>query len=301
MKTSGSIGTVVKQIADGVNASVSEYLKNNKSSVDEALKDINKGSGSLIDVAKTLVTCTKAEDGTFYPDVIVRFSIFEASNSVEVSIRSKLKADLKTTASKTLKFDEKFLEKVVAFFLEQEEVMYRKACAVENIEALNAKFDQICTDAATPFKVSFAVGNDFINSISDDSIVFGVSVTQANKVASLAIMAEEGDEYANYVAEQAKNSFVEAVKAAGTTVNFVKAKEPNVTKITDFSSKMSVHKLIRKTYTKSYDKTKAGVVYYHDKESNVFALLNKAEDGKVTTLLSPFNTETLEKVDVKIG
>lgn len=301
MKTSGSIGTVVKQIADGVQASVAEYLSGNKASVDEALKDINKGSGTLIDVAKTLVTCTKAEDGTFYPDVIVRYSIYEASNSVDISIRSKLKADLKTTASKVVKFDEKFLEKTAAFFLEQEEIMFRKACAVENIEALNAKFDQICSDNATPFKVSFAIGNEFINSISDDSITFGVSVQQANKVASLAIMAEEGDDYANYVAEQAKNSFVEAVKAAGSTINFVKAKEPNVTKITDFTSKMSVHKLIRKSYTKSYDKTKAGVVYYHDKESNVFALLNKAEDGKVTTLLSPFNTETLEKVNVQIG
>ena len=179
--------------------------------------------------------------------------------------------------------------------------MYRKECAVENITALNEKFDEIYTENKLPFKVNFAIGNEFVHAITDDSVTFGVSVAQANKVAALGIFSAEGDEYSDYVANRAKTAFIDAVKAAGTTINFVKAKEPNVTKITGFTTKMSVYKLIRKSYSKNYDKAKSGIVYYHDKENNVFALLNKAEDGSVTTILSPFNTETLEKVDVKIG
>ena len=257
MKTSGFIGSVVKQITDNVNQAVAS--------------------------------------------VIVRYAVYEGTNSVEVSIRSKLKADLKTTASKAIKFDEKFFDKVVAFFLEQEELMFRKECAVENVAALNEVFAQLCEDNKTPFKVQFAIGDNFIHTITDEYITFGITVAQANRVSTLAIIPAEGDEYSEFVAEQAKKNFVDAAKAAGTTVAFVKAKEPNVTKITEFSTKMSVYKLIRKSYTKNFDKAKAGVCYYYDKDNNVFAIVNKADDGSVSTLLSPFNTETLEKVSVKIG
>lgn len=301
MKTSGFIGTVVKQINDEVNASVQNYTKTNKGIVDAALADINKGAETLIDVAKTFVTCTQSESGVFYPSVIVRYVVFEKSNSVEVTIRSKLKADIKTSATSVFKFNDKFLENVTAFFLEQAELMFRKECAVENVTALNERFEQICTENNTPFKVQFAIDGNFISAITDEYVCFGISITQANRIPSLAIVSDTEEDYTAYVANQAKVNFVEAVKAAGTTIAFVKAKEPNIMKITEFSTKMSVHKLIRKSYTKNIEKAKSGVCYYHDKDANVFAIVNKAEDGTITTLLSPFNTETLEKVDVKIG
>ena len=276
----------------------------NASSVDDADEKISE---MLAKVDKVFSVYT--DDMISLPDHISRFShSVDNINPITLTVRSKLKANVKYTRSVDITVDENLVASMAQVFSDSLFEMYHLNEAYNNVVELNGMLSDICEANEIPYKFSFNVSStstSIIESITNDEVVFNASVSRAQEIADLGI-CQSGNEYADFVHDEAVTTLVEALKAIQTTVQLIKGNIDIIKNITGVSTKKHASKIIRGAYHKNaryIAKQKSGVAYYNEtvdingEEVNVFAIVEKAKDGAMSVVLNPFDTKTLMNVD----
>lgn len=267
--------------------------------------------GEVFANLKSIVVGTTFEDYGF-PKFIASYKTYEKDGKLDyadVTIKASLKAETKYKYTVSIAADG-FLKKVSDAFEVAVMQLQRISIAEENLKALNARISDVLQDVDC-VKISFVLGDNFVEDITDKEIVFGATVEAALNVSAVKIMQYSDDytEFNKYLAEDETAKLVEALKDR-TAPQVLKAGISLIETMTELHSKKRADKLLRLTYHKQakfFDSLVKGGVGYVSKtikvdgeEVEIFALLEKSAEGDVSVKLSPFNIKTTFNVDYDI-
>lgn len=271
------------------------------------------GIQKVKDIIEAIVKGTDFE-GTSVSKFLSSFKSFDADGKldyIELTIKSKLKAEYPYRSVVTIKADDTLIDKMCDAYADALIQLLYIDLAGENIGEINALINQIVTENNIPISFGFTISdktNSFIASIDNSKVVFNASIANAFELSKNA-MFQEGDEYADRVRETAIEGFVENLKALQTTPQIIKSGLSIITDLTGLKTKKRAERLIRQTYHKQaihFNAVKEGVGYYEatvtvdGEEVEIFALLKKDADGEISVILNPFNVKTLFTVDYDV-
>ena len=293
----------------------SACINANKTKVPALLEAVKSGNtDKILDVVtdiqrsvETIIAGTYIAD-EHYPDFISKISASVAD--VEVSIRTKLRLDYKIVNKTHIAYTESFVEDLVRFYLDSLCSMYYVEIGKAHIKVLNGVLAEIMAEAGLKYILEFAVDADadtLVKEITDEKLVLNATLSEALNLANYGI-CRSGDEFSELVAKEAKEDLINAFKACSTTVAVLKSNIKLIKDITEVSTKKRATTLIRAAYHKNantLDNVPVGksAIGYVDKKVNdraIFALVKKNEDGKMSVVLTPFDQETYENVDVAV-
>lgn len=315
MKTRATIN----KARDGIYAEITSGLSGlnsvRKSQVESLVgASVDAGLASLSEILAQVESIVKAPmvEGISLPQFIAKISTTDEGTltSFTLSIRSKLKAAVKYKKEYTIAVDSDVIINISNAFVESLFELFYQELANENVEALNAKVTEICEANGLPTNFKFVVSDakSVIVSIDNDMVVFNADVNRALGLALLPIF-QSGDEYSDMVCKDATEKLVEQLKTCQTTTQLIKGNVSLIKDVTDISTKKRASKLIRGAYhrkAENLDKVKEGVGYFEDtvkvgkEDVKVFALVEKAADGKLSVVLNPFDVTTLFAVDFDV-
>ena len=315
MKTCGQI----VKIANGVYAEAMEGLANLKEVKADVVssitsKSVEDGVAIVKDIINAVETIVKAPrvDGVGLPEFLSRLTYSEDSlDKISITIRSKLKAKVKYSKTSEITVDGELVDNIGKFYIDTLYEMYYITVAQENIDELNEKIASIIAENEIPYSFKFVVepdNNSIVVSIDNNEAVFNASVSKAQDIADLPIF-KSGDEYNDLVCAEATEKLVDSLKAVQTTTQLIKGGVSLIKDIVGVSTKKRANKLIRGSYhrqAKYLDKVKSGIGYYNEivkingEDVEVFALVEKAENGELSVVLNPFDVKTLFNVDFDV-
>lgn len=198
------------------------------------------------------------------------------------------------------------LEEVYKFMLSVYEILITDELAEENLAKVNDVLSQAVNNSGVDYeiKVVTSLGNKGkkIASISDDEIVF---VADDDRVFDLddiiALLDDETDTISYDVIQEQYESLVKEIASAQTTPQLVGIHGGSlVAYVCDINKRLKPITLIKKVYSKNVFKLtgdKDTVAYYF--LDNVYSALSR-RDGAFDVVLSPFDVDTLQKVDIDI-
>ena len=316
MKTGVQIKKEVVELKETVDSYVKKYLENHKnleqditnaSSVEEGFNVVNTIVNS-IDSFYNISTV----NGYTLPKHLIRLSFIEGDlTSISLTIRTKLKASFSYAKKVNLSVKDNIIDNIIKAFDDACFEMYNIEQATNNLNELNTVIANICKESEIPYTFGFTVtggGSSIVDSISDDSIIFNASITNALDVANLSI-CRSGDEYSDYVRDEAISRLVAQLRTIPTTVQLIKSKIQIISDVVGVTTKKHASKIIRGAYHKNaryIGKQKAGVAYYNEKvdingeQVDVFSIIEKNADGTYAVLLKPFDTKTLFNVEFDV-
>lgn len=276
-------------------------------------KGIDDAFAIIEDINSSLTLLVK---NTLFNGVGVKFTsrvqgngFANALSSVDLTISSARNAGYKYRNQVSFSVDENIAEKLA------EE--YRKAAvdilygdyAYSNVEELNASVAEFTNDCA--FKVRFAVSDDYVTDINNDTVVFGIGVNEALNLSETAdkliyngTTEEEADAFKKAIVNSVREEFVEFLNTASNTVSIIAAKNPVIAEVTGVTAKRRPDKYIRCILHKNakYLSTcKKGVGYFQENinGTDVFAIVSKDENG-LKVVLNPYDIESNLNVDVDV-
>lgn len=310
----------IKTIANGIYSSAMDSLvklEANKKSVVKGIAkkkddDFSSIISQLVSDIETIIKGTYFE-GISVPDFISKITTVqdEDGRTLKISIRSKLKAAYKFVRERNVTITDNIVEDIATFYIDALFEMFYLDMAHKNVTALNDKIAGIVKENEIPYTVVFVVSDTaktIVNSITDNSLVLNASISEAHNIASLGLFYE-GSEYNDMVAAEAAKKLADELKAVQTPVQFLKSNNDLIKKLTGVSTKKRANKLIREIHhrkVENLDAVKQGIGYFNaevevaGEQVEIFALVEKSEDGTKTVILSPFNVKTLEKVDYNV-
>ena len=224
---------------------------------------------------------------------------------VGLSLKNKRSEDFEFKMKADIVYSERIFEEVSDFIVCAYNSLLTDALIRANLEVVNSTLANICKDAGLSFKVSFIspLGreNKKIEKITDDELVYVAVEERVFDIDDLVIFADKDNEE---LAESYKNEYdylVSKFASVQTTPQFVDMNVSLVSYLGDISDYVKAFTLIRKVNTKNIEKvtSKNSVVVanYFDKENSIYALI-RVSHGNREIVLSPFNTSTLEVVDL---
>ena len=310
----------IKKIADGIYSSAMDSLvklEANKTAVVKGIAkkkddDFSSIISQLVSDIETIIKGTYFE-GISVPDFISKITVVqdEDGRTLTISIRSKLKAAYKFVRERNVTITDNIVEDIATFYIDALFEMFYLDMAHKNVTALNDKIAGIVEENEIPYSVVFVVSDTaktIVSSITDNCLVLNASISEAHNIASLGLFYE-GSEYNDMVAAEAAKKLADELKAVQTPVQFLKSNNDLIKKLTGVSTKKRANKLIREIHhrkVENLDAVKQGIGYFNaevevaGEQVEIFALVEKAEDGTKTVILSPFNVKTLEKVDYNV-
>lgn len=310
---------VICTARDGLYAQVTEYVSKLAEVNKTKVKGLKKAkTPEIVEVISGLLSDfengfkAQVVEGISLPAYLAKISYDDVDKITEftLSIRSKLKAEVKYKKDWTIAVGDNMIQDMGEAYITSLYEMFYNELAVENVTALNERLAEICAAENIPHNFSFAVVDDdaVVVSITDDMVVFNVSLNQAMCISELGIF-QSGDEYRDLICSEAVAKLVASVKACQTTVQLIKGNVDIIKLVTGVSTKKRASKLIRGSYhrkAENLDKVKAGVGYYEadvkidGADVKVFALVEKAEDGTLSVVLKPFDVATNFTVDYDV-
>lgn len=310
----------IKTIANGIYANAMEALVKLESNQKATVKGIAKKKtedataivSQIISGVETIIKGTFFE-GVSLPAFISKVSVETDGDArvINISLRSKLKAAYKFSRVRTVALSDNIIEDIATFYIDALFEMFYLDEAHTNVTALNDKIATLVAENEIPYSVVFVVSDaaqTIVSSISDTRLELNASISEAHDISSLGLFFE-GSEYNDMVAETATKKLVDELKAVQTPVQFLKSNNDLIKKLTGVSTKKRANKLIREIHHRKAENlgsVKQGVGYYNAEVEiagetvEIFALVEKAEDGTKTVVLSPFNVKTLEKIDFDV-
>ena len=316
MKTNAQITKDATLLKEKIDENVNSLIESKKADVNAIINN-----SSVKDAADKISELISSIDIAFsvyndnivsLPDHITRFTYSEDSiSSITVTVRSKLKAEVKYVKKTDINVDENLVANISSVFYDALFEMYYITEANENIKVLNEVIDDICKKNNINYSFGFSVTGDsssIVSSITNDSVIFSASVSKALDISSLPI-CQSGNEYNDYVHDEAIKELVDTLKTIQTTVQLIKSNVGIIKDITGVSTKKHASKIIRGAYHKNaryISKQKAGLAYFNEKvdingeEVDVFAIVEKDANGAINVVLDPFDTKTLFNVDFDV-
>lgn len=310
----------VKRIADGI---YEEVVKNIKEFADVRKADIatiaEKNVEEGLEVVMRIITGVESMfkaaniDGVGLPAFLSKVTTTSADHvtSIHLRVSSKLRADVKFRMDEDIDIDDSFIYSVADVY---EKVLYQlfyAEIANENVKELNARIADLVVKNDIPYTFEFAVRLDTdapVISITDKNVIFNANIKSALEIPAMTLFVE-GDAYYDLIREEAEKNLVEALKGVETPVQLIKANIKLIRDITNLATKKRASRIIRMSYhrqAKFLNAVNAGVGYFNEtvnvggEDTEVFALVEKSEDGTLATILSPFNVKTLMNVDYDV-
>lgn len=302
---------IIIGFGDAIDKSFDLYRKNNHidftgKTFNEALELVQSVTTSYKNLISSIMY-----NGYFIPKCIINFEVTHKDNEEDVADSVIL------TIRKSLKSKMKFVQKVkisIEDYVDKSAFEIKKACfymtlldmADNNITALNETLGNICDKAGSGVSFGFALSNNYIADIDDNTVTFGTSIETALDISTLTIMKIVDDDFfRDYIIEEEKKKIASAVKDK-TTPQIVKTKLDIIETMTGIQTKRA-YNLIKDKYYICFDiLNESGVGYIYKKvningtEVDIFALLEKSADGVVSVKLSPFNVKTNLNVNYDI-
>lgn len=310
---------VICAARDGLYAQVTDYIAKLADVKADKVKAIQGAkTEDVIAFVSTLMSdfengfkASEAE-GISLPAYLAKVTYEDAANIAEftLSIRSKLKADVKYKKDWTIAVDGNMIQAMGDAYIASLYEMFYNEIACENVAALNDRIAEICEAEGIANNFKFAVVDDdcVVISITDDLVVFNADINQAMSISELGIF-QSGDEYRDLICSEAVSKMVASVKACQTTVQLIKGGVDVIKMVTGVSTKKRASKLIRDSYHRKAENlagVKSGIGYYEaevkvgGEDTKVFALVEKTEDGKLAVILKPFDVATNFTVDYDV-
>lgn len=314
MRTKKQIQTIADGIYAEAVANINKVVEVKKATVEGMA---SKSADEKVDIISQLVTDTEAQikapvvEGVSLPAYIIKTSVSDDCSAVTVAIRSKLKAVTKFSKTVVVAVDDDFVKNVGVAILNALFELFYIEMANENIAELNARIAEITSANDIPYTFSFELQPDsdaVVLAITDDNVVFNASLTEAMSISGLSIMLD-GDEYNKLVRAEAEETLVKSLKSAQTTPQLIKAKVKVIETITAVTTKKRASKIIRGSYhrqAKNLVSVKTGIGYFEGEVTingevvDVFALVEKVEDGSLKVILKPFDVKTLLNVEYDV-
>ncbi len=306
MKLFKEIGTCVDTYAVN-NADKVELLQKSKK-LDQGIEIISELLGGLESIIKAPVV-----NDICMPPFIAKIETTNTDKltSFTLIIRSKIKAVVKCKKERDFVIKDTLITDMALFMLEVLFEMFLNEMALENINALNARVAQICTEADIPQRIWFTLSEDtnVINRINDKEIVFNADRNKALDIQSNSIFLA-GDSYKDIICKEATDKLVSLLKTCETTPQILKGNIDLIKEVTGLVTKKRASKLIRETYHRNINallKLRDGVGYYEEivpidgVDTKIFALIQKdAESGEYNVVLKPFDEVSLFTVDFDV-
>jgi len=320
MRSNKIVKTLANQIYEEVLSGVTEYAEVQKGTVATlAVCDVDSALGKISGIVHALDSIIKsvAVDGVSLPDFHCSVKTYESDvlKSVEVAVRGKKGVNASCKSETHIDVTENFIMDLFGAIMGTVYAIFYTRFALENIQELNALIATVVAESNVSYSFEFTVNGTehVVESISDEKLVINLSTEAALSIPELGVFAG-GDSYDDLIQEKSMKELETSIKTCETTTRLLCGDVKLIRDLTgikgDFTkvnSRKRVRTLIRKVYKRKVENlsaVKEGIGYVSntvpmDGESvKVFALVEKTSDGQLRTVLSPFNTETLFKVDV---
>ena len=262
---------IIIGFGDAIDKSFDLYRKNNH--IDFTGKTFNE----VLELVQSVTTSYKnlissiMYNGYFIPKCIINFEVTHKDNEEDVADSVIL------TIRKSLKSKMKLVQKVkisIEDYVDKSAFEIKKACfymtlldmADNNITALNETVGNICDEAGAGVSFGFALSNNYIADIDDNTVIFGISIEKALDISTLTIMKIVDDDFfRDYIIEEEKKKIASAVKGK-TTPQIVKAKLDIIETMTGIQTKTWAYNLIKDKYYTCFDiLNESGVGYIYKK------------------------------------
>lgn len=315
MRSNNEIKSIARGLYQEAASSLNNLIEVKKPVVDSLIgKDVEGNLDKLGDLVENIEAVVKAPavDGVTFPAFLSKcITVGDTLDLVVIRISSKLKATSKFKREMEVAVDKDFVENVAKFYLDCLMDMYYIEQAEINVAELNAKISQICEENAIPFTFEFKCDTNkdaTVLYIDNNKVVFNASLSRAHDITNLGIF-QSGDEYNDLICREATAALIDSLKAVQTTAQLVKGKVVVIKEITGVSTKKRASKLIRGSYHRKaqyLNQVKSGVGYFNEdveiggETVEVFALVEKTEDGELKLVLNPFDVKTLFAVDYDV-
>ena len=197
-------------------------------------------------------------------------------------------------------------EKVFNFMLSVYTALLIDEMVDENLARVNTVLASAVKEAGLEYavRVVSTLGNEGkkIAFMSDDEIVFVADEERVFNLDNIIVLFEEADEtYTEDVLKKHFQVLVDEMATAQTPEQLVGIHGGAlVAHVCDISKRLKPMTIIKKVVSKNVTRVRGNkdtLAYYN--EGNVFAILAR-RDGHFEVILSPFDTETLRKVDVDV-
>lgn len=315
MLDSNVVNKVLKETVEGAKVSVEKIKDIKEPLINRLMTESDEGEiknclNTLVRDVDTIYTA-QIVNGISLPQRIIKIT-YTGGNTFTLTLRSKLKAQTKYLQKYEIKFSENILMEINRVFGEFLSDLFLIEVANENVGILNTKIRNICKEYNIPFTFGFDIipeaGVPYVTSITDKEVRYSVDILNAKELSNLALL-QSGDRIKDLGQKDAEDDLVTALYAIQTTPQLIKSKIDLIKQVTGVATKKRANKIIREAYhrnAKYLGTLRTGNVYFNEMvdidgvETDVFALIHKAEDGTLSVLLSPFDTETLFNVDFDV-
>lgn len=308
------------RISNGLYGALTDKLASAPAVSEIDVKAIKKASfdkaHETVEAAKnTIDTIVKGVDfeGVFSNQFLTSMKSYELDGKldyIELTIKSRLKAEYPYRHAVTIKCDDNLIKTMCETYAYALIQLLYVDFAGENIKEANSVIAGLIAENEIPFTFEFTISDKsaMINSITDSKVVFNASIENAFELSRNPLF-QSGDEYSDRVRETAVTALVERLKSVQTTTQLIKAGVDIIVELTGVKTKKRADKLIRQTYHKKaehFNAVKTGIGYYEGtakvdgEETEIFALLEKKEDGTIEVILAPFDIKTLFTVKADV-
>lgn len=313
MKSEKQVKEYLTTLRDSINGSVKDYVKLQEAKVKDAVgKPVSEVEGLINDVIYSISVIVKGSfvEGKGFPDFTCKFGYGnEAGKEFDLTVKNRSPKADKFKTVKTIVIKDTLVQDIADVITDTMLERFVFEIAKENVSELNEVVAGICAEHEITIVPSFGVDtavSSRILSVSNDGVVFNVTLDEAMEIADLRIVTPRTDEYSEYLKTQAIDTFVEEMKAVHTVPQLIKANTGVVTSVVG-PVKSRADIMIRKAYHKQAKNIgKSGIGYFDEtvkvkkQDVAVFAIVEKTEDGKYSVVLNPFDKETLAYVDFDV-
>ena len=314
MRTKSQIAKDYEAFNDVSQENISTYAKNRTALTNKIINPANADefNATAGEIVNSVGGFFSSGGDIEFSGLLYRFT-YDPTNPtfINLTVRSKLKAEVKYVRTARINADENFINNVGEVFLNAALEIFSIEQANNNIKELNEILANICKENEIPYTFGFTVlgsSSSIVEKISDSEVIFNASIAAAHGLSEFSL-CQAGDEYSDYVQAHAIEIIVGTLKTIPTTVKLIKSKVSIIKALTGISTKKRATKLIRGAYHKNaryITKQKMGTFYYNETVSingadvNVFALVEKDEAGNVSVVLAPFDATTGDNVNFDV-
>ena len=246
-------------------------------------------------------------DGIKIPDVSVYTAMNGDDNMIRVIdliLRNKYSSNYEFKMKNRIVYSEDVFDVLVDFLKCSYIELIIDTLVRRNLEVVNSKLAEIGEKAGNDFivKVVSPLSNKGkkIVKITDKEVVFVADEERVLNLDDILVFCQPTEFLTEETIQKGFDDEVSRFAEAQTSVQFIGVHDPLVAYICDVSKLVKPFTLIKKVYSKNIDKVKGSKeTYAYYNKDGVFAVIFVSEDGKEVAL-RPFNTETLELVDVDV-
>ena len=270
------------------------------------MKQDDAGMVKYIITETNKIMLASIPEGVEIPEVSVYISMGGNDNmvrTIDLILRNKHTSSYEFKMKNKFVYSENIFDTLVDFLKCSYVELLIDTLVRGNLEKVNSKLAEISKEAGNTFSVKIVspLNNKGkkIAKITDEEVVFVADEEKVFCLDDILIFCEENEFLTADMIKQGFDEEVSRFAEAQTTVQFVGTHNPLVSYICEIGRLVKPFTLIKKVYSKNIEKVKSDkeTYAYSYKDGNYSVIYINGDRREV--VLHPFNTETLELVDVQ--